>query len=107
MTSMDQNDIKMEPEIERAMRDLRQFMFVHVYTNPAAKGEESKAQELVERLFYFYMDHVEEIPEAFRRMLDEGEKRERVVCDYIAGMTDQYAIEKFKQYFVPMAWSVE
>ena len=53
------------------------------------------------------MDHVEEIPEAFRRMLDEGEKRERVVCDYIAGMTDQYAIEKFKQYFVPMAWSVE
>ena len=107
MTSMDQNDIKMEPEIERAMQDLRQFMFVHVYTNPAAKGEESKAQELVERLFYFYMDHVEEIPEAFRRMLDEGEKRERVVCDYIAGMTDQYAIEKFKQYFVPMAWSVE
>ncbi len=107
ITSMEKNDIRMEPEVERAMRDLREFMFIHVYTNPAAKGEEAKAKELVERLFYFYMDHVEEMPEFFQEMLQEGEKKERVVCDYIAGMTDQYAIEKFKQYFVPMAWSVE
>ena len=105
--SMGANDIKMEPEIERAMRDLREFMFVHVYTNPKAKGEESKAKDLVERLFYFYMDHTEEMPLFYQRMLSEGEKKDRVVCDYIAGMTDQYAIEKFRQYFVPMAWSVE
>lgn len=106
-SSMGENDIKMEPEIERAMRDLREFMFVHVYTNPKAKGEESKAKDLVERLFYFYMDHTEEMPLFYQRMLSEGEKKDRVVCDYIAGMTDQYAIEKFRQYFVPMAWSVE
>ena len=106
-SSMGENDIKMEPEIERAMRDLREFMFVHVYTNPKAKGEESKAKDLVERLFYFYMDYTEEMPLFYQRMLSEGEKKDRVVCDYIAGMTDQYAIEKFRQYFVPMAWSVE
>lgn len=105
--SMGENDIKMEPEIERAMRDLREFMFIHVYTNPKAKGEESKAKDLVEHLFYFYMDHIEEMPPFYQKMLSDGEKKERVVCDYIAGMTDQYAIEKFQQYFVPMAWSVE
>lgn len=105
--SMGANDIKMEPEIERAMLDLREFMFVHVYTNPKAKGEEAKAKDLVERLFYFYMEHIEEMPSFYQRMFADGEKKERVVCDYIAGMTDQYAIEKFRKYFVPMAWSVE
>lgn len=107
INSMDQNDIKMEPEVERAMQDLREFMFVHVYKNPIAKGEESKAMELVERLFYFYMEHIEEMPPFYQNLLSEGEKKDRVVCDYIAGMTDQYAIEKFKQYFIPLAWSVE
>ena len=106
-SSMGENDIRMEPEIERAMRDLREFMFIHVYTNPKAKGEESKAKDLVEHLFYFYMDHVEEMPLLYQTMLKNGEKKDRVVCDYIAGMTDQYAITKFQQYFVPMAWSVE
>ena len=106
-SSMGENDIRMEPEIERAMRDLREFMFIHVYTNPKAKGEESKAKDLVEHLFYFYMDHVEEMPLLYQTMLKNGEKKDRVVCDYIAGMTDQYAIQKFQQYFVPMAWSVE
>ena len=103
-SSMGENDIKMEPEIERAMRDLREFMFVHVYTNPKAKGEESKAKDLVERLFYFYMDHTEEMPLFYQRMLSEGEKKDRVVCDYIAGMTDDYCIYKFKEYFVPVGW---
>ena len=107
ITSMDRNDITMEPEVERAMRELREFMFIHVYKNPRAKGEESKAMELVERLFYFYMENVDRMPELYHKMLAEGEKKQRVVCDYIAGMTDQYAIEKFQKYFVPLAWSVE
>ena len=59
---------------------------------------------MIELLFKYYMDHTEEMPEEFVRMYREGEKRERAVCDYIAGMTDNYAIEKFEELFVPIGW---
>lgn len=104
--SMDCNDIIMSPEVMQAMQELRKFMFVNVYTNPVAKGEEAKAEELLAKLFSFYMENPEEMPEQFRKMLDEGEREERVICDYIAGMTDQYAIAKFTEYFIPKAWQV-
>lgn len=99
-------DIHMSPEVEKAMQDLRAFMFVHVYKNPVAKGEEVKAKELLERLFYYYTEHLDKLPEQFLTMLKEGEAKDRVVCDYIAGMTDQYAIAKFEEYFMPKAWRV-
>lgn len=104
--SMDNNDIVMSPDIEQAMQDLRRFMFVNVYTNPAAKGEEAKAEELLEKLFGFYRENPMEMPEQYTNMIADGETEERVVCDYIAGMTDQYAIAKFTEYFVPKAWKV-
>lgn len=104
--SQGKNDICMSDEVAGAMKGLRVFMFKSVYTNPVAKGEEHRAMELVERLFYYYMEHVEKMPEQYCNMLNEGEKRERVVCDYIAGMTDQYAIAKFEEIFVPKAWQV-
>lgn len=104
--SMDRDDIVMSPEIQQAMQDLRRFMFVHVYTNPKAKSEETKAEELLGKLFAYYMEHSRELPEQYRDMMAQGEKTERVVCDYIAGMTDQYAIAKFTEYFVPRAWQV-
>lgn len=105
--SQGKNDICMSEEVEKAMKGLRSFMFKSVYTNPVAKREEHRAMELVERLFYYYLEHVEKMPEQYRNMLNEGEKKERVVCDYIAGMTDQYAIAKFEEIFVPKAWQVD
>lgn len=104
--SMDQNDIIMSPDILNAMQALRKFMFVNVYTNPAAKSEEAKAEELLGKLFAFYIEHPKELPEQYQDMMAGGEKIQRVVCDYIAGMTDQYAIAKFSEYFVPKAWQV-
>ncbi|MDE7063222.1 MAG: deoxyguanosinetriphosphate triphosphohydrolase, partial [Lachnospiraceae bacterium] len=104
--SMDRDDIIMSPEILKAMQDLRKFMFVNVYTNPAAKSEEAKAEELLGKLFAFYIEHPRELPEQYQDMMAQGEKIQRVVCDYIAGMTDQYAIAKFSEYFVPKAWQV-
>ena len=53
------------------------------------------------------MDHLELIPEKYTNMLKSGEDEERVVCDYISGMTDQYAITKFEEYFLPQAWQVD
>ena len=104
--SMDRDDIYMSKEIEEAMIELRLFMFENVYKNPIAKGEEVKAKAMIEQLFYYYKEHIDLLPGKFLQMLEEGEKEERVVCDYIAGMTDQYAITKFSEYFLPQAWQV-
>lgn len=82
--SRDKNDICMSEKMEEAMRGLRKFMFYHVYTNPKAKGEETKAKEMLERLFLYYMEHLELLPLQYRNMLEEGEQKDRVVCDYIA-----------------------
>ncbi len=106
ITSQDQNDIRMSGEVEEAMDDLRKFMFDNVYTNPIAKGEESKATELLERLFEYYMEHVDELSQTQILMYEQGEARDRVVCDYIAGMTDQFAVAKFNEIFVPKQWQV-
>jgi dGTPase len=53
------------------------------------------------------MDHIDLLPDKLLVMLDAGEEKGRVVCDYISGMTDQYAITKFKEYFMPEAWAVD
>lgn len=104
--SQGKNDICMSKEVENAMKGLRSFMFKNVYTNPVAKREETRAMELLERLFYYYMEHVEKMPTQYLNMLQQGEGKERVVCDYIAGMTDQYAIAKFEEFYIPKAWQV-
>ena len=106
MNSMGKNDIVMSEEIGGAMQDLRKFMFQNVYTNPAAKGEEAKAERLLCELYAHYMGHIEILPEQYQRMHSEGEKKERVVCDYISGMTDQYAVAKYREFFLPKAWEI-
>ena len=106
MNSMGKNDIVMSVEIGGAMQDLRKFMFQKVYTNPAAKGEEAKAERLLCELYAHYMGHIEILPEQYQRMHSEGEKKERVVCDYISGMTDQYAVAKYREFFLPKAWEI-
>lgn len=106
INSMDQNDICMSEDVREAMQGLRQFMFQHVYTNPVAKGEETKAKELLERLFTYYMKHTELLPDYYRAMIGAPDPKDRIVCDYIAGMTDQYAVAKFSTYFMPKSWQV-
>ncbi|MCD7865420.1 MAG: deoxyguanosinetriphosphate triphosphohydrolase [Clostridiales bacterium] len=106
INSQDQNDIRMSGEVHAAMDELRRFMFQHVYTAPAAKGEEDRARDLLERLFVYYMKHIEEISPTYFRMYEAGEPKDRVICDYIAGMTDQYAVAKYNEIFVPKQWQV-
>lgn len=105
--SMGKDDIRMSEEVEAAMYELRHFMFEHVYTNPVAKGEEVKAKAMIGQLFDFYSTHIDYMPGKYLIMIDAGETKQRVVCDYIAGMTDQYAITKFGEYFLPRAWQVD
>ena len=104
--SRDQDAICQSPEVGEAMAALREFMFESVYTNPLAKGEEGKAQEMLRRLFEHYQKNPDELPPDFQEIrLEEGV--DRAVCDYIAGMTDPFAIEQFSKLFIPMAWTVK
>ena len=89
-----------------AMANLRAFMFEHVYRNPVAKGEESKAQEMLLHLFEYYCHDPDRLPPEFQD-IRERESVERAVCDYIAGMTDKYAVEKFSDAFIPISWGVK
>lgn len=104
-SSRNKPQIIMSPGMEEAMQGLRSWMFEHVYRSDIPKAEEGRAQQLIVSLYHYYMEHVIELPEEYLLMMvQRGEKKERVVCDYIAGMSDSYAIEKFKELFVPKAW---
>ena len=102
--SMDQPSIRMSDEISQAMAELRKYMFANVYQNPQAKGEEGKAVQMVEKLYLYYEDRIELLPEHNRKRIELGDSEEQAVCDYIAGMTDTYAVKKFEDIFVPKAW---
>ncbi len=104
--SMDKNDIIMSESVSKAMKDIRQFMFEHVYTNPLAKAEENKAEVLMETLYVYYMKHVDDLPEEFLKLLSEGEPRERVICDYVGAMSDRFAIAVYNEIFVPKSWQI-
>ena len=104
----DLEPIAMSAEMEQAMYDLRKFMFSNVYQNPVAKAEEVKAQRMLSQLFEYYMEHIDQLPMKYTRMIEEGhEAKDRVVCDYIAGMTDQYAVTKVNEFFMPLSWQVD
>ena len=103
--SLNQSSILLDPDVEEAMFGLRAYMFEHLYKGSIAKAEEGKAAELIRRLYYYYMDHIESLPEEYlNRVWSEGETWSRAVCDYISGMTDSYAIYTYENLFVPKAW---
>ena len=105
--SENKNEICMSEAVHKAMFDLRKYMFSYVYTNPMAKGQEHKAENMLKELFEYYMRHEELLPEEYIRLREQGTSAERVVCDYIAGMTDRYAIAQFKELKIPSFWVVK
>ena len=106
-TSLGTQTIAMSEEMEKQMHALRSFMFENVYKNPAAKGEETKAIEMQQRMYEYFCEHPEKMSGEFISLIARGEKKERVVCDYISGMTDQFAIRTFTDLFVPTSWQAD
>lgn len=104
-TSREAKAISLSEPVDKALQDLRSFMFEKVYRNPVAKGEETKAKDMLRRLYEYYMDNPQALPEDFQPQLS-FDGMERIVCDYIAGMTDKYAVDKFTEIFVPAGWRV-
>ena len=105
--SMDKPYVKMSEEMEEAMQGLRKFMFDNVYCNSLAKHEEDKAIQMVKNLYYYYMDNMEKLPAEYLRLMEKnGDSKEQVICDYIAGMTDNYAVKTFQEIFIPESWKI-
>ena len=104
-TSREAGEILLSPKVDKALKDLRAFMFENVYRNPIAKAEENKAKDMLGRLYEYYYRNPEMLPADFQpQMSFEG--LERTVCDYLAGMTDKYAVDKFTEIFIPSGWHV-
>ena len=105
MNSIVKNDLVMSEPVRKAMTELRKFMFESLYLNPTAKSEEAKADKLITELYRYYVANTDKLPDTYKRFITEFDERpEQVVCDYIAGMSDQYSISKFQEIFVPKAW---
>jgi len=96
-------DIALDPSAAAAMDELHDFLFDSVYTNPIAKGEEGKAEALIIDLFRHFTDRPEALPPEYAAIA-EAEGRERAACDYIAGMSDNYALSLYEELHIPGLW---
>lgn len=99
------DDITMSPEMQKTYERLISFMFEAVYRNPKAKGEEGKAEAVVQALYRHFTAHPQEMPEEYQGILARSDEH-RAACDYISGMSDRYAVAVYENLFVPKGWSV-
>ena len=95
--STGKNDITMESTVWDSFMELRKYMFRAVYTNAVAKSEEGKAQDMVKTLYEYFLGHIDLVPEHMKQMIENGEPKERITCDYISG---------YEKLFIPKSWNV-
>ncbi len=93
--------ILMSPVIEDAMLELRDFMFANVYFNNTVIAEEEKARRIVSKLYEYFLEAHDELKGCTD--IEKDDENSVCVCDYIAGMTDNYAIELYYKIFMPGA----
>ena len=98
--------IRQSEPVAKAMAELKEFMFQSVYFNPRAKGEEGRAEDMICLLYEYYYKHADKLPPEYQDILVR-EGSGRAVLDYIAGMTDTYAVEQFSRLFIPKGWVVK
>ena len=96
-------EIDFSPKVRKAHDDLKKYMFDKVYTNPAAKQEESKAVQLISKLYEYFITNTKKLPEEYREIARKYDP-DRAVCDYISGMSDGYAVDLYTELFVPKFW---
>lgn len=98
-------DIKMDNETHKYYDMLHNFLYDSVYKNPVAKSEETKVLGIVEGLFKYYLKNPEKMSPEYLKIA-ENEGKIRAIADYIAGMTDHYAITVYSDIYIPKAWSI-
>lgn len=102
--SLEKNEISMSDKINNYTQKLRDFMFERVYFNSVAKKEEDKAMYIIEQLYNYYLYNFEKLPIEHRKLYKKDTMKEDIICDYIAGMTDRYVVNLFRELFIPKAW---
>ena len=95
--------IQFSAEIQQPFDELHAFMFEKVYTNPVCKGEETKAMDVIIRLYDYLLEKPEKIPQAYHYIIEQ-EGVHQAACDYIAGMSDRYLVSVYKNIFIPDSW---
>src|SRR5919204_6582694 len=98
-------ELKVGPRVQGPADDLKHFLYERVYVGSEAKAEVGKVDHLIRTLFDYFCRHVEQLPEELQRN-PRNEPIERLVVDYISGMTDRFAINTFERLFVPRSWGV-
>lgn len=96
-------EISMSDDVQAATDGLRSFLFQQVYIGSAAKKEEAKAQRIIRTLYEYYLENPDSLTDELRNE-DAEEGLERCIVDYVAGMTDRFAMKTFERLFVPNAW---
>ena len=96
--------IALERDVQSAFDILHEFMFDRVYTNPVCKSEEGKAMAMIQKLYEFFSRNPDALPNEYIEIAWR-DGAERAACDYIAGMTDGYALKVFTEIFIPSGWS--
>ncbi len=98
-----ENEILMSEDMWQLFNELHDFMFYAVYKNPVCKSEEVKAVAMIEKLYDYYIKNPEKLSAEYLSIA-EVDGIERAVCDYIAGMSDNYSVKVFNRIFVPKFW---
>lgn len=98
--SMDQKEVTMEPQCWEALLELRTFMFDRVYSRDWANNECQKTHHIVHELVGYYMEHPWQMPNEYMEIVYR-EGTQRGVCDYVACMTDAYAVKTYQKLFIP------
>ncbi len=109
----DDDRLHQSDKMQTVVTDLRSFLYENVYRHRAVHDEFVKAQKIIRDLYTFFLEH--ELPDGIEKVFplcdgkknnDKGKSRHRRVCDFIAGMTDRYAMDLYASVFMPKPWSV-
>ena len=98
--------VSMETNMYESTMTLRKFLFDNVYFNSFAVSQEVKASEMINKMYEHFCKNPDKIPFEYRKNLDINCSVERTVCDYIACMTDRYAVQTFQNIFIPQRWAI-
>jgi dGTPase len=102
--SLGQNIVDMQDKVKDLTEKVRDFMFERVYRNDIALKEEERAFRMISALYDFFMASPDKMPKFYVDLINQGEQKDRVVCDYISSMTDRYAVYIFEEYFIPKSF---
>jgi len=105
--SMGKNEISLTPAAYEAMDTLKAFLNHTVYRSAHQMEEHRKITQMLTQIYGYYYDDPSALPAEYARLIADGSAKDRVVCDYVSGMTDRFAIRTFTELFLPSAWRLD